>query len=53
MSDLARRYGITGTRGNMVGKEFLESNGIDLSKFENSFLNKNKVRRSMLKMPGN
>ena len=50
---LARKYGINGPRGNMVVKEFLISNNIDIKKFKNPLFNDNKVRRSSLKMPGN
>lgn len=52
MSQLARDYGIEGKRGNMIVREFLESNEIDLNQFQNPFINKDKVRRSILKMPG-
>ena len=36
----------------MVVKEFSIKNGIDLSKYENSFMKENKVRRACLKIPG-
>lgn len=36
----------------MIVREFLESNEIDLNQFQNPFINKDKVRRSILKMPG-
>ena len=49
---MARKYGIRGTRGNMVVREYLEKENIDISKFRNSHINKNIVRRSNLKMPG-
>ena len=52
LSSLARKYGIGGPRGNMIVREFLEENSIDLSKFDNPYINTGKVRRSSLKMPG-
>ena len=52
MFQLARDYGIEGKRGNIIVREFLEINEIDLNQFQNPFINKDKVRRSILKMPG-
>ena len=52
LSALGRKYNITGPRGNMVVREFLENNNIDLAKFKNPFINNNKIRRSTVKMPG-
>ena len=37
----------------MVVREYLESQGVDLSRFTNSFFNPCKVRRKELKLPGN
>ena len=52
LSAIARKYGIGGSRGNMVVREFLEQEKIDIGKFRNNKLNKERVRRSCLKMPG-
>lgn len=52
LSALAREYGIHGPRGNMVVREFLEQENVDLGKFRNNKINKQRVRRSYLKMPG-
>lgn len=49
---MARKYGIPGTTGNTVVKEYLENNGIDLSKFTNNFVNPNRMRRKYEKFPG-
>ena len=49
---VGRKYGIVGQRGNMVVKEFLVNNGVDITRFDNPFLKKDTVRRCTLKMPG-
>ena len=49
---MARKYGIDGNRGNMIVRQFLEEKNVDLNRFENPLLNKQRVRRSNLKMPG-
>ena len=46
LSELARKYGITGTRKNVVVREFLEDiDGGDLSKFNNNNLQSKRLRR--------
>ena len=50
MSALARKYGISGPRGNMIVREFLEQENINLKKFKNNKINKIRVRQ--LKMSG-
>lgn len=52
MSEIARKYGIKGPRGNMVVREYLEKENVDLGKFKNNKLNKDRMRRGQLKMPG-
>ena len=50
---MARKYGIHCPQGNMIVKEFLTDNEIDLTRFDNPFLSSHsRVRRSNLKMPG-
>ena len=49
---MARKYGLNGSRGNMIIKEFLVESGVDISRFKNSYIKENKVRRASLKMPG-
>ena len=51
LSELGRKYGISGGRANMIVKEFLILNGVDLSKFNNNLFNEKIVRRRRLKMP--
>ena len=38
-SQLAREYGVRGTTGHIIVKEFLECEGVDLSKFERKWKN--------------
>ena len=49
---MARTYGIDGKRGNMVVRQFLEKKNVDLTRFDNPYINKQRVRRCNLKMPG-
>ena len=51
LSELAKKYGITGTTANMVVKEFLVNSGIDMQKFSNTSSNL-RIRRGYEKMPG-
>ena len=48
---MARKHGIEGSNSNMVVREVLETNGIDLSKFTNNFFDPMKIRRKYEKMP--
>ena len=53
-SQLAREYGVRGTTGHIVVKEFLESEGVDLSKFEGKCKNPIPSARRRIKwMMGN
>ena len=54
LSQLARAYGIKGTTGNIVAKEYLESQGIDLSKYKTSIRTARtpQVRRRLRRMLG-
>ena len=49
---MARTYGIDGKRGNMVVRQVLEKKNVDLTRFDNPYINKQRVRRYNLKMPG-
>ena len=49
LSELARKHGIPGTTGNMVAREFLESNGLDVKSFANN-ISKTRIRRHYLKL---
>ena len=42
-SQLAREYGVRETTGHIIVKEFLESEGVDLSKFEGKWKNPNTI----------
>ena len=35
---MARKYGLNGSRGNMIIKEFLVESGVDISRFKNSYI---------------
>ena len=53
-SQLAREYGVRGTTGHIIVKEFLESEGVDLSKFEGKWKNPiPSARRRIKRMIGN
>ena len=52
LSEIARNYEIPGTNGNMVVKEFLQGEGIDLSKFTTNISSCSRIRRRYEKMPG-
>nr|XP_047131932.1 uncharacterized protein LOC124810996 [Hydra vulgaris] len=52
LSALAKKYKIDGLNGNMVVREFLEQNNVDITAFSSTKLNKTRVRRKLNKLSG-
>jgi hypothetical protein len=53
LSALAKKYKIPGLNGNMVVREFLEQNNVDINTFSSNKLNKIRARRKLNKLSGN
>ena len=52
LSELGRKYGVNGTCANIIVKEFLIGNDIDLNQFNNLYIKDGRARRAKVKFGG-